>query len=210
MDNEIKKNFEEKLNLISSELLATLDIDFETMLRRHSSDGLLHSGKTIKATMDLISRLVTDLYTEALDHVKNLKIDYSPSIETEIVQLVDNSKDRIESKFLSKFQKSTEIAGKPDLYERLLPELNTTLATNQAVFKNQLNLIVIALKKSKAKSSIEKVLWFIELIIVSASIFICGMWFSEPSGNYEPVLVGLGLVIPLIYLVIRRISTPKS
>jgi hypothetical protein len=206
MDNEIKQNFEEKLRLIIKKLLVSLDSDYQAMLSKHAAKGLLRSGNTIKATMRLISRLFSRFYSEVLTHTETLNLKYFLSDESEIIQLAENAKETLKAGVIDKFQKSTEMAGNPTLYERLLPDVEKDLADSKAVFQNQLNAKIIDLKKSASKSMIEKVLWIFEFLVIALSIFISGMWFNNPQGNYEPVLVGLGLLISLIYLVIRHIS----
>lgn len=203
MTNETRQNFEEKLRLVIKELLATLDNDYEAMLRMHAAKGLLRSGNTIKATMNLISCSDANFYSEVLDHIDTLKLQYNSTIESDIVQLTNNAQDSFKVKVIEKFTKSTEVTNSAKLFDRLLPDVETDLANNRAVFLNSLNAKIIDIKKT-SKSSIEKILWVIEIIIVLTSIFIAGMWFKDPQGNYEPILVGLGLVIPLIYLGIRH------
>ena len=116
MKNEIRLNFEEKLRLLSDELVISFDTEFETLLRRHSAEGMLRSGSTIKATMELISRLDSQLYSDVMLNIESLNIQYSSSFESEISRLVESARTCVEQKMLAVFQKSTEIAGKPELY----------------------------------------------------------------------------------------------
>lgn len=208
MNNEMRLNFKEKLRLLSDELVVAFESDFEVLLRRHSSEGMLRSGKTIKSTIALISSLHDQLYTEVLTYIDILKLEYCSSLESEVSELVENTLKYIEPKMLSVFQKSTKIAGKPELYERLLPDVINEESTRKATFQNQLNLKVLQLKSTQTKSPLEKTLWVIEIAMITSLIFISGMWFSDPEGNYEPLFAGLSLLVPFLYLLIRRNSTP--
>ncbi|EOX4815537.1 hypothetical protein ACFKIV_004603, partial [Vibrio alginolyticus] len=206
MKNEIKQNLKVKLELISDELMTSLDTEFEALLRRNSADGMLRSGKTIKDTMELVSRLDSNLYSSALVHIDSLNIQYSSSLESDISCLVSEAKTRFAKKVLSVFQRSTEIAGKPDLYEALLPDLMSEISATRTNFENQLNLKIIELKRVHIKTPLEIGLWVLELVVIALLIFISGMWFSDPEGNYEPLFAGLGLLVPFIYVLIRRTS----
>tara|TARA_Y100000588_G_scaffold180051_1_gene193866 strand:+ start:1224 stop:1481 length:258 start_codon:yes stop_codon:yes gene_type:complete len=73
-------------------------------------------------------------------------------------------------------------------------------------FQNQLNLKIIELKIVHVKTPLEIGLWVLDLVVIAALIFISGMWFSDPEGNYEPLFAGLGLLVPFIYVLIRRTS----
>ncbi|PHR54871.1 MAG: hypothetical protein COA47_14725 [Robiginitomaculum sp.] len=206
MNIQAKQNIEEKIRLILIESISSLEKDFEGMLRRHAADGLLRSGNTIKATMNMIADLSANLYSEILSHIDVLSLKYYSTIETDIADLARAAQEKLKVETIAKFQKSTEMAGKPKLYERMLPEVEAEMANNLATFQNNLNAKIIEIKQSTQRSPLEKVLWLFEIIILVTSIFVSGMWFKDPQGNYEPVVVALTLVMPLIYLVIRRIS----
>lgn len=204
MDNQIRENFDEKLRLIHGELISSLDSSFEAMLRTHSAKGLLRSGNTIKATMELISKITSTLYSEVILHLEALNLKYYSALESDILLLANESFSKLKKELIVKFKKSTEMAGNPDLFDRMLPEVENEMAKHLATFRNRLNLQALELKRKTTKSPVEKILWALEVAIILASMFIAGMWFKDPQGNYEPILVGLGLVTPLIYLGIRR------
>lgn len=206
MKNEFRVNFEEKLRLLSDELVISFESDFEALLSRHSAEGMLRSGKTIKATMKLISKLDRKLYTEVILYIDSIKLEYYSSLEVEFSNLVESAKKCIEPKVLIVFQKCTTIAGKPELYERFLLDIVADNSAQKANFHNQLSLKVTELKNVQTKSSIEKGLWVFEILVMVSLIFISGMWFNDPDGNYEPLIIGLSFLLPLIYLLIRRTS----
>lgn len=56
----------------------------------------------------------------------------------------------------------------------------------------------------------EVVLIFIELLALIASSILVGMWINDPSGNYEPIIVGLSLVIVALEIYRRNKNTRKS
>ena len=203
MHPEIKENFQEKLRLIVIDLVKILDDNIDAMLREHAAKGLVHSGITIKRTMGFIAEGNHSLYKEIIDHLKSLNIDYYPNIDRDIQLLAESVQNLFKSESLLRLYKSTEHAGKPDLYERMIPDVEAGMASERAKFQNTLNATIVQLKLNKQISPIIKALWGLEALLLLASMFIAGMWFKDPNGNYEPILVGMGLAIPLIAVGIR-------
>lgn len=206
MNIHTKQNFEEKIRLILIESVSSLEEDFELMLRKHAADGMIRSGNTIKATMNMIAELTEKLYSDIMSYVDVLNLRYSSTIEADISALALNAQKKLKIETIAKLQKSTEMAGNPKLFERMLPDVEANMANKLATFQNNLNAKVIELKQNTEKSPLEKSLWVIEFIVLAISIFVSGMWFNDPQGNYEPLLVGFALVMPLIYLIIRRVA----
>lgn len=203
MHPEIKENFREKLRLTVVDVIANLDIEMKAMFAKHSAEGMQRSGNTIKKTMDLISEGNAQLYKEILEYVSSLDIAYYPAIENDIQQLAISAQESFKSEALTWFKTSTETAGNPRLFERMLAEVEADMATELAKFQNQLNKTTVQLKLNRSISPIEKVFWVIEGILLLVSMFIAGMWYKDPAGNYEPILVGLGLTIPLLVVVFK-------
>lgn len=205
MDSELTKNFERKINHSIELILQSLDEEFESMLRTHSSKGLLRSGNTISSAMDLAGKLLEKYFVQAIEHINYLQFSYSDNLETDISKLVHNASEPLKEQLLVKFRKSTEVAGKPNLYERLLPELNQSFQQIQSAFEISLNSNVLLLKAAQKRSTLEKGLWLLELTILLCLFFIGGMWFNDPNGNYEPLFVTLLLVMPTIGLIINKV-----
>ena len=85
----------------------------------------------------------------------------------------------------------------------MLPDVESSMATDLAKFQNDLSAIAVQLKLAHRKSSTEKILWGLEGLLLLMSMFISGMWYKDPTGNYEPILVVVGLVISFIFLGIK-------
>ncbi len=173
------------------------------MLAKHSAEGMLRSGNTIKKTMDLIAEGNEKIYSTILEHLKSIDLAYYAEIESDIQNLAKIAQDSFKTEVLPKFKKNTEIAGNPHLYERMLPEIEAAMATELAKFQNKLNATAVQLKLNTAMSPKDKFLWGVEAVLLLVSMFIAGMWYKDPNGNYEPVIVGLGLAFSLIALVLK-------
>ena len=203
MNPEIKENFEEKLRLANIDIDKILDKQIRTMLAEHSRDGMLGSGNTIRKTMDLIETGSSQLCQTVLDHLCTLTVDYSPMLETEIRAIAKSAHDRYKEVALEKLNKSTVVARSPQLYESMVPKVRSAFATDIANFHNSLNVAVLELKQTTTMPIGTKLLWSVEAFLLLSSMFIAGMWYKDPNGNYEPILVGLALVIPLLAIVTK-------
>ena len=203
MNPEIKQNFIEKLRLVSQDLLDTLDQDIKVMLAEHSRDGLVRSGATIKKTMNFIAKGNANLYHEVLGHLGTLKTNYYPQLEYDVQEFANEAQESFKKETLTRLKKSTEIAGNPQLYERMLPDVENSMATDLAKFQNSLNALALELKLNTKMPPTIKALWALEAALLLVSVFIAGMWYVDPEGNYEPILVALGLVISLMAIGIK-------
>jgi hypothetical protein len=206
MNIDSKQNFEEKIRLILIESTSTLEEKFELMINRHAADGLLGSGSTIKKTMNMIAELTAKVYSEIISYIDTLNLKYYSSLEADVAKLALDAQQKFKIETIATLEKSTKVAGSPKLFERILPEVEAEMANNLAIFQNNLNAKILELKQHTVKSPIERALWVVEFIFLAISIFVSGMWFNDPAGNYEPFLVGLLSVMSLILLIIRRMS----
>ncbi len=125
------------------------------------------------------------------------------NIEIDIQTLATSAQESYKSEALPRFKKATEQANISRLYERMLPEVESGMDTDLANFQNSLNAEVVKLKLSTGKSLLEKWLWGFEAILLLISMLIVGMWLKDPDGNYEPVLVGLSIIVALLPLGIK-------
>jgi hypothetical protein len=203
MHPEIKENYQEKLRLTVAEIISDLGDKFKAMLAKHSAEGMLKSGNTIKRTMDFIAEGNSQLFQETLEYLRSLDLTYYPQLESDIQGLAKTAQESYKTEAFTLLQKSTEHAGNPKLYERMLPDVESSMATDLAKFQNHLNATAVQLKLKHRKSLTEKFFWGFEGLLILTLMFISGMWYKDSTGNYEPIIVGLGLVIPLIALGIK-------
>jgi hypothetical protein len=203
MHPDIKENYQEKIRLTIAEIIVELGEKFKAMLAKHAAEGMIGSGSTIKRTMDFIAEGNANLYKEILGYFQALDIAYSPQLETDIQELAKSAQKLYKAEAFALLKKGTKHAGSPELYERMLSDVEASMATDIAKFHNQLNATLVKLMLSNRKSPTEIFLWSIEGVLLLILMFISGMWYKDPTGNYEPVIVGLGFSIPLIALGIK-------
>lgn len=206
MHPEIHENYKEKLRLVVDELIDNLDSNIRKMLAEHSAKGLLRSGATVKKTMSFIATGNASLYEAVVQHINTLELNYYATIEQDIQKLAEDAHGQFKSQALTRFMKSTSQVGKPNLYDRLLPDIEASMASDLAKFQNALNANVVTLKRKNKMPLVTKLLWGLEAVILLVSMFVAGMWYKNPTGNYEPVLVGLGLAVPFVAAAIRLVS----
>jgi len=203
MHKEFRENYEEKLRLVVNSLIEDLEQKYKAMLAEHSAKGRLRSGDTIKRTMDFITDLNRIIYKETITHLSVLNLEFSNGLESTIQSIAQHSHLSYKKEALTYLENATTVGGKPQLYERMLPEVEATMSTHAAEFQNSLNAAVMQLKRNREMSTVIKALWATEATIAMVSLFTAGMWFKDPSGNYEPIIVGLGFVFTLIAIGIK-------
>lgn len=129
--------------------LEELDGDYEAMLRRHSADGLLRSGNTIKRAMGLVNDGADKLKTFLIDQscwVIDKSIYVPLSIGEDLVDLNEKYFECYVDQTEEYIRKAANIAGQPQLFERVYPEVEefigrclqeTNLETEALVLENR-------------------------------------------------------------------------
>jgi len=206
MKAEIKQNFEEKLRLLNSQLLNSLDASIKIMMAEHARDGMVMSGNTIKRTIDFITAENSNFYHEITKHLETLKPDYYHSLESDIIQLTASAQKAFKSEALQRLSKTINLIGKQDLYSRMVSDVEGTMANQLAIFQNNLNAAVLNIKPNN-KSPLKIVLWCFEAVFIIALVFVFAMQSKNPNGNYGAAFITLGIIIPLIPAIIAIIPT---
>ncbi len=194
MNSKLIENLEEKINLISHELITSLDQEYEMLLRRSSVKGTLRSGNTIRDSMGLTINFSRELYSKILSHIDALPFDYYFEIEKDITNLAHTAHDKLKSKTIIKFKQCTVAAGRPNLFETILPEVEFGIEKCFSIFKNDLDTkIIIIRKESKKPGLLSKLLevlskkWWAGLgVIVAVILTLTSMIYSNSDLNSEP------------------------
>jgi hypothetical protein len=203
MHPEIMANFQVKMRLVVDDLIRSLDDEIRSMLSMHAAEGRLSSGDTIKRTMGFICEGNTQLFQTVIGHVHAMDISYYQNIEIDIQALATSAQESYKSEAILRFKKATEQANISSLYGRMLPDIESGMAIDLAEFQNSLNAEVVKLKHSASMSPLKKWLWGFEALLLLISMLVVGMWLKDQEGNYEPVLVGLGIIVSLLPLGIK-------
>ena len=150
--------------------------------------------------MNFISDNDQSFYDGIVEHLESLNITFEDNLQSEILCLTSKEHVFLEEEFLNRLRKGTEVARSPDLYEKVLPDVKKSMETEKVTFQNRLGVLLINLEQAKTESALQKAVWSTEGILLLISMFVAGMWFNDPEGNYEPLLVGLGIAISLLSL----------
>lgn len=204
------ENFREKLRLTTKQLLDALENDYQLMLREHSRDGKIGSGDTIGKTMKDVAKRHAELYSVVLNHIVALDPKYTHALETEVQELAQAAQVVFKVEAIDIFKKSTVMARSPSLYDRLLPDLEAGMAADLANFQNSLNTAILKIKQKTTVPPLVKGLWVVELVLLLVAAGVAGMWYKDSTGNYEPIIVGLSLVIPLVGVAIKLTSKNET
>lgn len=125
--NKILSIANKKIGSGFQRLLEGLASDYEAMLRRHSADGMLRSGNTVKRAMNLVSACadsLRDLITVQSQWVVDESIYVPESIADELMDIAAKYFDELSHKAEEYIQKAAEISGNPSVFDRVYPEVS--------------------------------------------------------------------------------------
>lgn len=203
MNNEQEEAYSESLRLLLVRALEWIKQEQKRIPAEQSAKGELRSGNTIKRLMTSIHESHAKLYVEAINAAKKSFPSYSPSILDTIIEAVDTILTQFENKVTNDFDKSCEAFGRKGIFERIEEDFKGEFITNRAEFRNDLQNYLIQFKNNEEKGRAPKVLIWIEVILLVAMALVAGMWFKDPEGNYEPLLIILGLPLSAIAVILK-------
>ena len=203
MNAQTKEKFVEKGRILTSQHIAHLSDEYRKMSFEQSRRGMLGSGSTIDVTTKLISVESKSLYSNILEYVAEAPLQPSENLEGQIAKISEEIHEKFCQEALPFFQKSVEQTRKPELFDRMLPDLESKLAKNRADFQNRLNLLVQKINDQSGRDKAIIILWGVEFTLLALTIFIAGMWYQKPDENYEPLLVLLASLAAITGLIIK-------
>ncbi|EPJ43195.1 MAG: hypothetical protein OFPII_43230 [Osedax symbiont Rs1] len=191
MQQDIKHNLNNKIDIISKKLLSVLDHEIEAMMTKHASIGLLKSGATIQEIMDFIAEGNSNLYKEILIHLTNLKPKFHSNLETEVFNLAKLAQINFKEKVLIRLQNKMKIIQQDNLYARILPDVEDSMQNDLEGFKSSLNTKILNLKKNSTISLAKKCLIGFHVLAMLIVAYITFRWWHEGEGAYKAVILGL-------------------
>jgi len=198
---EIKQNFENKLQLVLADLLKSLDDKIGSMRILHTSKGTLKSSQTIKETVRFISRGNKNLYQAIINHIKTLSLCYYPELEFDIQQLAKNTQIQFKTESLEKLKNIVnESMGSLRLIDRISDEIKQEMKNDLANFQNELNTVTLNLRAQNHKSKSKKVMGYFQNIILPILMLTFGMLFNKEEISDIRNIV-LAILVPVILLV---------
>lgn len=199
MNQEQQEIYKEKQRLLLKRVSESLDADIKTIEAEQSAKLALKSGATVKR----IRQAVFDQYKRInKDSIENAK-SISPTLNSKTKAVISKESEKIQSSFLSRSseilrQKCGVMGGPKNLYHLIEKDFLGELATIKAEFYADLETYLLSLKSATNKERYLVRLWWIEGILLLFSLGLAVIWFLDPNGNYEPLLVIAGLLIPII------------
>ncbi len=153
MDQSLIKNLQGRVDVLKGELIDDLDKNIERMKAEHSSKGLLRSGATIKKVMEGINNLVDSYYSDIFGHLKSLPLQVYPALEESLKQKIDEGISSILPLANDRLSAITSFVQKPELYERMLPDVETENSKIKLRFENDLNAYLIDLLNAQEQNT---------------------------------------------------------
>ena len=153
MDQSLIKNIQGRISILKSELIDDLDQNINRMKAEHSAKGLLRSGASIKKVMEEINTLVDSYYSDILEHLKSLPLKTSSSLAGTLNREVEEGLSVITPLANERLSAITILVQKPDLYERILPDVEGENLKIKNRFENNLDAFLIDLSNTKEQTA---------------------------------------------------------
>ena len=187
METNTLNNIKDRVSILQTDLLSELDSEIHKMKAEHAAKGLLRSGNTIKFVMNDIARIVEKYHSELLLHIKSLSLTLTPALENDILEIVNEKLSDIKISAYTRLNDTASFVGKPDLYEKVLPEVEAEVNKSSQRFKNLLNGLSIELSNKSKKNNSGSKPWETELAKI---------WHFLVAGKRKV------LTIPLLFVLI--------
>ncbi len=153
MDQSLVENIQGRIDILKIELVDDLDSNIKRMKAEHLAKGLLRSGATVKRVMEEINNLVDKYYSDIFQHIKSYPLMFSSGLEEQLQEKVDKGLSSITPLVYERLSTITSFVQKPDLYERMLPEVEEENSKLKKRFENNLNAFCIELSKSNESNT---------------------------------------------------------
>lgn len=203
---EYIEHLNEKAKLLAQEILSSFDASIDEMKKHHASKGLLKSGNTIKFTMDKIQSSAKQYYSELLSGVKQSNLKFNPNIEADILGASSDEFDNLLNLLWKRLAQICALAGKPEIFPEMKQEVQSQVDLIFQRFANDIRHYVIELKQKDSQSTLSKFVGYVEIVVLVILAFLAGMWANDPSGNYEPFTVLLGILLTGLEVWRRKIT----
>jgi hypothetical protein len=207
---ECLRLFEDKLGLQVKDQLDQLDDDIRALKAQRAAIGSLRSGATIKQVARLCSEILASRVQHIASNLSILPFDYSSNLGEDIWKIALRHFPEDLGELKGRLEDVIRLAGGEHAQEQIINEVKEVNRTEINRLRNQLDQFLLSLKTSRKFSALDKVMLGAEAICLLTTAFLAGKWSSDPSGNYEPYIIIVGVVVPLLEIgrrVVKRRAT---
>lgn len=144
MNNTISIS-ERKIQNELDRLLENMGEEFEAMITRHSAQGILRSGNTIKQAMILVedkSKTLRDVVIKESKWAVGESIYVPVSIANELTVINDNFFHLFTDESRPYIKKATEMSGRPELFDEVYPNVEKSVNRCSGEAKLEIEAII--------------------------------------------------------------------
>ncbi|MGH8563485.1 MAG: hypothetical protein ACREXW_05115 [Gammaproteobacteria bacterium] len=192
------ENLRGKVTLHVGQQLGQLDDEIQSITNRNASKGMLQSGATIKEVMRACSEQMEARVSFMTTAVQQLPLDYTEDLRDSLRSLIHYYLPQDLGYISERLDKIVRLAGDEKLVDRVTDDVKANREVAIKRLENEIDQYLIRLKKAAKLSTMDKVMFFVEAVALLGTVFLAGRWSVDPSGNYEPYIVTLGVLVPLL------------
>ena len=210
-NSECLENLSRRLTLQEEAQLTGLREKIKAIERMNASKGVLKSGGTIKEVMRECVNVLQEKTDNIMKEVGNLPFKPTGALVEEISALSKTFFPEGLGAMRRELERIVQLTGGND---RAMDAALTGVeeASQKAVrdLESRIQQRIISLKSMTSFSWPDKLALSLEGTLLLAIAFLAGKWSNDPQGNYEPYIVILGVVMPVVEIarrVYKRITT---
>lgn len=147
---------ERKVQNEMDRLLEEMAGEFEAMLRKHSAEGMLRSGNTIKQAMNLVgkkSETLRDIIIKHAQWVVSESIYVPTTIAEELTSINDSFFNILTDESRPVVKKATEMSGQPNLFARIYPDVEKSINRSSGEARLEIEAIVASNRSRGVKGA---------------------------------------------------------
>ncbi|WP_299599460.1 hypothetical protein [uncultured Microbulbifer sp.] len=147
---------ERKVQNEMDRLLEEMAGELEAMLRKHSAEGILRSGNTIRQAMNLVgkkSEVLRDVVIKHSQWVVTESIYVPIIIAEELVSISDSIFNILMDESRPVMKRATEVSGQPNLFARVYPDVEESINRSSGEARLEIEAIVASNRSRGVKGA---------------------------------------------------------
>ncbi len=172
--------------------------------RTNAGKGMLKSGRTIKEVMHECETILNQKTDFIAKEVGNLPFKPSKDLFEQIVSTAKTIFPEDLGEMQGELKQVVQLAtGSERALEAALTGVEKARKKSVADMETRIQQHVISIDIKNGFSNLDKLAIGLEAVSMVIIVFLAGKWSVDPQGNYEPYIVILGVLTPIIEIARR-------
>lgn len=208
MQNSTLAEISHRANLISVDLIKSLDHELKSLHARNRAKGYLQSGATIKESARIAKTIIQE-YFSGLEKFARECPNGSDGSDGAIINAISSSTSSLISSIDEQLTATARLVGDADLVRHIKPDISEELTSSQEIFRSNLRAHWSKTHAAKTPISTGTIIYIAEVICFILALIFVVLWVQNPKENFEPYAALFGLGSGASELIRRRLAHSK-